>query len=146
MEVVSGSISAELRSLIYHSTFSANAMQLLLNYGTLIASATSLALLLLMCFYKPAEKMSVAANIGTSTSLSAPLDDEKPYLAEKKSVAANIGTSAALSSEPLNVEKPYLALVGSEVKGDWENSSLAVHNTNNMKGSGDSETVFENEK
>lgn len=51
MEIVSGAISTELRTLIYHSTFSTNALQLCLNYGTLLLSATSLTLLILMVRY-----------------------------------------------------------------------------------------------
>ena len=52
MEVVPGEISKELRAMIYHSTFSANAIQLSLRFGTLIAFVTSLALLVGAIFYR----------------------------------------------------------------------------------------------
>ena len=52
MEVVPGEISKELRAMIYHSTFSANAIKLSLRFGTLIAFVTSLALLVGAIFYR----------------------------------------------------------------------------------------------
>lgn len=44
MEVVSGEISEELRATIYHSTFSMNAIELSLCYGTLLCCVVSVAL------------------------------------------------------------------------------------------------------
>jgi len=41
MEITSGEISKELRAMIYHSTFSANAIQLSLRYGTLCLASYS---------------------------------------------------------------------------------------------------------
>lgn len=52
MEVAPGELSEELRAMIYHSTFSANAIQLYLRYGTLLVSLTSLILLIATCCYR----------------------------------------------------------------------------------------------
>lgn len=51
MEVTSGELSEELRTVIYHSTFSANAIQLSLRYGSLLISATTMAMLVAACYY-----------------------------------------------------------------------------------------------
>lgn len=51
MEVTSGELSEELRTMIYHSTFSANAIQLALRYGSLLAFVISLAMLLTGCYF-----------------------------------------------------------------------------------------------
>lgn len=77
MEIVSGNISDELRSLIYHSTFGVNAIQLALNYGTLIASATSLSLLILICLYKRTKKAPTNTEQGSAsfTSSAPPVED-----------------------------------------------------------------------
>ncbi len=51
MEITSGELSDELRALIYHTTFSANAIQLSLRYGSLLVSATTMALLVAACYF-----------------------------------------------------------------------------------------------
>lgn len=51
MEVMSGEISEELRSMIYHSTFSANAIQLSFKYGTLLVCVASLGMLVATLYY-----------------------------------------------------------------------------------------------
>lgn len=51
MEVASGELSDELRAMIYHSSFSANAIQLSLRYGSLLVSATFMAMLMAGCYY-----------------------------------------------------------------------------------------------
>ncbi|KAG4077953.1 hypothetical protein HA402_013453 [Bradysia odoriphaga] len=51
MEVTSGKLSEELRTMIYHSTFTANAIQLSLRYGSLLISATTMAMLVAVCYY-----------------------------------------------------------------------------------------------
>ncbi|XP_053682925.1 lysosome membrane protein 2-like isoform X2 [Sabethes cyaneus] len=50
LEVVPGVISEELRNMIYHSTFSANAIQLSFKYGSLLICVTTLALLTMACY------------------------------------------------------------------------------------------------
>lgn len=52
LEVTSGEINDELRAMIYHSTFSANAIQLALKYGTLLTCVTTLALIVAACYYR----------------------------------------------------------------------------------------------
>lgn len=49
MEVTSGEISTELRAMIYHSTFSANAIQLSLRYGTLLFCIIFIVLFVVIC-------------------------------------------------------------------------------------------------
>lgn len=80
MEIVSGAISAELRSMIYQSTFGANFYQLLLNYGTLILFVTSAAVLILFCTVKSSktEANTVSTVQDAAVSPSAPPIDEKP--------------------------------------------------------------------
>lgn len=51
MEVMSGVLSEELRSMIYHSTFSANAIQLSFKYGTLLVGVASLGMLVATLYY-----------------------------------------------------------------------------------------------
>lgn len=51
MEVTSGELSEELKAMIYHSSFSANAIQLSLKYGSLLVSATTMAMLVAACYY-----------------------------------------------------------------------------------------------
>lgn len=51
MEISSGELSDELRAMIYHSTFSANAIQLSLRYGSLLISASTMAMLVAACYY-----------------------------------------------------------------------------------------------
>ncbi|XP_058826599.1 lysosome membrane protein 2 [Topomyia yanbarensis] len=52
LEVVPGVISEELRNMIYHSTFSANAIQLSFKYGSLLICVTTLALLSMACYFR----------------------------------------------------------------------------------------------
>lgn len=52
MEVTSGELSAELRGMIYHTTFSANAIQSILQYGSLSVFVISLIMLITGCYYK----------------------------------------------------------------------------------------------
>uniref|UniRef100_A0A8D8KL16 Lysosome membrane protein 2 n=2 Tax=Culex pipiens TaxID=7175 RepID=A0A8D8KL16_CULPI len=52
LEVVPGEISEELRNMIYHSTFSANAIQLSFKYGSLFVCLASLALLTITCYFR----------------------------------------------------------------------------------------------
>ncbi|XP_055687525.1 scavenger receptor class B member 1-like [Lutzomyia longipalpis] len=52
LEVVPGEFSDELISLIFHSSFSANAVQIGLRYGTLLLTATFLALLIGVCWHR----------------------------------------------------------------------------------------------
>uniref|UniRef100_A0A1Q3G4P8 Putative plasma membrane glycoprotein cd36 n=1 Tax=Culex tarsalis TaxID=7177 RepID=A0A1Q3G4P8_CULTA len=52
LEVVPGEISEELRNMIYHSTFSANAIQLSFKYGSLFICVASLALLTITCYFR----------------------------------------------------------------------------------------------
>lgn len=51
MEVTAGELSDELRATIYHSTFSLNAIELSLRYGSLLVTATTMALLVAACYY-----------------------------------------------------------------------------------------------
>lgn len=57
MEVISGEITDELRAMIYHSTFSANAIQLSLRYGSLLLCVTTLAMLVAAFYYRGKSKM-----------------------------------------------------------------------------------------
>lgn len=52
MEVTSGEISDDLRAMIYHSTFSANAIQLSLRYGSLLACLILITILVIICYIK----------------------------------------------------------------------------------------------
>lgn len=52
MEVTSGEISKELRAMIYHSTFSANAIQLSLRYGTLFLCLVFVTIFVIICYFK----------------------------------------------------------------------------------------------
>lgn len=56
LEVTSGELTDDLRALIYHSSFSANAIQLALKYGTLLICVTTLALLVAACYYRGKSK------------------------------------------------------------------------------------------
>ncbi|XP_053661635.1 scavenger receptor class B member 1 [Anopheles marshallii] len=51
LEVVPGVISDELRAMIYHSTYSANAIQMSLRVGTLAIFVLSFVLLIAKCYY-----------------------------------------------------------------------------------------------
>uniref|UniRef100_A0A182MGT3 Scavenger receptor class B n=1 Tax=Anopheles culicifacies TaxID=139723 RepID=A0A182MGT3_9DIPT len=51
LEVVPGDISNELREMIYHSTYSANAIQMSLRVGTLAVFVISFILLIAKCYY-----------------------------------------------------------------------------------------------
>lgn len=68
----SGSISEDLRATIYHSTFSANAIQLSLRYGTLLVCVTTLAMLVASIYYRSKtieqqlEKPTTSKNIDES--------------------------------------------------------------------------------
>lgn len=102
MEIVSGAISPELRSMIYQSTFGANVIQILLNYITLILSATSLAFLILICLYKRKDGNPAAGNMdlgSASFTSSAKPDDEKPYSAD---VIAGVKSEWANPHQDLN--------------------------------------------
>lgn len=55
MEVTSDEVPEELRAMIYHSTFSANAIQLSLRYGSLFGLAVSLMMLAAGCYLKSTE-------------------------------------------------------------------------------------------
>ncbi|XP_055628151.1 lysosome membrane protein 2 isoform X2 [Toxorhynchites rutilus septentrionalis] len=52
LEVVPGEISDELRNMIYHSTFSANAIQLSFKYGSLLICVTTFSLLAMTCYFR----------------------------------------------------------------------------------------------
>ncbi|XP_049292752.1 scavenger receptor class B member 1 [Anopheles funestus] len=52
LEVVPGIISDELRAMIYHSTYSANAIQMSLRVGTLAIFVLSFILLIAKCYYQ----------------------------------------------------------------------------------------------
>lgn len=52
MEVTSGEISKELRAMIYHSTFSANAIQISLRYGTLLLCIVLVTLIVVIIYFK----------------------------------------------------------------------------------------------
>lgn len=52
LEVVPGHISEELRNMIYHSTFSANAIQFSFKYGSLLICVTTFALLAMTCYFR----------------------------------------------------------------------------------------------
>lgn len=51
IEVTSGDLSEDVRSFLYHSTFSVNAIQYALKYGTLLTCLTSFALIVAGCYY-----------------------------------------------------------------------------------------------
>lgn len=51
LEVVPGVISDDLRAMIYHSTYSANAIQMSLRVGSLAFFVLSVVLLIAKCFY-----------------------------------------------------------------------------------------------
>lgn len=68
MELSSGNISEELRTAIYHSTFSANAIQLTLRYGTLLVCVTTLAMLIGAVYYRnKAREMELQHEHGDET-------------------------------------------------------------------------------
>lgn len=50
MEITSDEVPEELRAMIYHSTFSANAIQLSLRYGSLFGLAISITMLVAGCY------------------------------------------------------------------------------------------------
>lgn len=52
LEVVPGEISPELREMIYHSTFSVNAIQFSLRFGSLFAFIVSFVILTTVCYYR----------------------------------------------------------------------------------------------
>lgn len=58
MEVTNDEIPEELRTILYHSTFSANALQLSLRYGSLLGCAVTLAILIATFYYKRTELMA----------------------------------------------------------------------------------------
>lgn len=62
MEVTSGELSDELRAMIYHSTFSANAIQLSLRYGSLLISASTMAMLVAACYYNGKNRQLLQKN------------------------------------------------------------------------------------
>ncbi|XP_055385355.1 lysosome membrane protein 2 [Condylostylus longicornis] len=51
LEITQGELNEELQTLIFHSTFSANAIQYALKYGTLLICVTTLALLVAGVYY-----------------------------------------------------------------------------------------------
>ncbi|XP_055318862.1 scavenger receptor class B member 1-like isoform X3 [Sitodiplosis mosellana] len=55
MEVTSDEVPEELRAMIYHSTFSANAIQMSLRYGSLFGLAVSVTMLVAGCYLKNTE-------------------------------------------------------------------------------------------
>lgn len=59
MEVTSGELPSELRKIIYHTTFSANFFQIVLRYGSLLGSATTMALLVAACYWNGKNKNSL---------------------------------------------------------------------------------------
>lgn len=63
MEVTSDEIPEEFRAMIYHSTFSANAIQLSLRYGSLLIATITLAVLVAGYYYnaKTEEEKEAAA-------------------------------------------------------------------------------------
>lgn len=64
MEVTSSEVPEELRAVIYHSTFSANAIQLSLRYGSLFGLAVSIAMLVAGCYLKSTETEQMARSKG----------------------------------------------------------------------------------
>lgn len=71
--MVSGHVSEELRALIYHSTFSVNAIQIWLKYGTLLVCVTSFTLLIAVIYYKKKTAEELANNEDTKTN---PIEQE----------------------------------------------------------------------
>lgn len=76
MEVMSGELSEELRAMIYHSTFSANAIQLSLRYGTLLVCVISLAMLIAACYFKNKNSNEKENQFQLKNKV---LDNKKPY-------------------------------------------------------------------
>lgn len=64
MEVTSSEVPEELRAVIYHSTFSANAIQLSLRYGSLFGLAVSITMLVAGCYLKNTEAEQLTRPIG----------------------------------------------------------------------------------
>lgn len=60
MEITSDDVPEELRSMIYHSTFSANAIQLSLRYGSLFGLVVSITMLIAACFLKSSDREQIA--------------------------------------------------------------------------------------
>lgn len=56
MEVMSGNISEDLRATIYHTTFSLNAIQLTLRYGSLLVCLMTLTVLIYVVYYRKKRK------------------------------------------------------------------------------------------
>lgn len=67
MEVTSDEVPEELRAVIYHSTFSANAIQLSLRYGSLFGLAISMTLLVAGCYIKNSEENKETETITATT-------------------------------------------------------------------------------
>lgn len=64
MEVTSDEVPETLRAMIYHSTFSANAIQLSLRYGSLFGLLVSIMLLVAGCYLKAGEDGQLARSNG----------------------------------------------------------------------------------
>lgn len=64
MEVTSSEVPEELRAVIYHSTFSANAIQLSLRYGSLFGLVISITMLVAGCYLKNTEDDQLARSKG----------------------------------------------------------------------------------
>lgn len=69
MEVTSDEVPEELRAVIYHSTFSANAIQLSLRYGSLFGLAISITMLVAGCYIKNSDDNKKETEIITATTV-----------------------------------------------------------------------------
>ena len=56
LEVTAGEINNELREMVYHSSFSANAIQMALRYGTLLVTVTSIGLIVAILYYRSKQR------------------------------------------------------------------------------------------
>lgn len=65
MEMTSGDVPEEFRAVIYHSTFSANAIQLGLRYGSLLGLIVS-AIMLVTSFYMQTNENEAATALDAS--------------------------------------------------------------------------------
>lgn len=64
MEVTSSEVPERMRAIIYHSTFSANAIQLSLKYGSMFGLAISITILIAGCYLESTEAEQIARSKG----------------------------------------------------------------------------------
>ncbi|XP_031630052.1 lysosome membrane protein 2 isoform X2 [Contarinia nasturtii] len=72
MEITSDNVPEELQSIIYHSTLSANAIQLSLRYGSLFGLAVSITLLVTGCYLKSNDGDQIVRTKGIKNIKQAP--------------------------------------------------------------------------